>query len=432
MSWFFYNLLFPIGFLLMLPRFLLRMKKRGGYRDRFGQRFGCFDPEVLARLGAPGRLWVHAVSVGEMYVALDFIRAYRRRHPGARFVLSTVTSTGRALALEKADPADVVLYFPLDFPPLVRRTLDVVKPAALILTEGELWPNMLRQCAARGIPALMINARMSARSARGYGWIRPLTRQVLNSFARILAQSGADRDRYLALGAEPGRVEVLGSVKYDQWPDSEAAGRAAAVLKRIGWPESAPILLGGSTWPGEERALAAVFTRLKAGHPELRLVLVPRHAERAPEVLSELAALGLKAVRRSAITVSAAAPDVLLVDTTGELKSFYAAASVVFVGKSLFDNHGGQNFIEPAVYGKAILTGPNLENFPAIADAFKAVSALLQVADGEQLFIQADRLLADTGARDAMGRRAADLVAGRRGVTDATVDRVRTLTGDRS
>jgi 3-deoxy-D-manno-octulosonic-acid transferase len=364
-----------------------------------------------------------------MYVALDFIRACRGQDPAVRFVLSTVTSTGRALALTKADPADVVIYFPLDFPPIVRRALDAVKPRALILTEGELWPNILRQCAGRGIPTGLINGRMSARSARGYKLLRPLTRQTLNGFSSILAQGPADRDRYVALGADVHRVEVLGSVKYDQWPDPEAANRAATVLKRIGWPPSALILLGGSTWPGEERALAEAYKRLKAGHPELCLVLVPRHFERAKEVAEELQELGLKAVRRSAVTVTTVAPEVLLVDTTGELKAFYAAAHVVFVGKSLFDNHGGQNFIEPAVYGKAVITGPNLENFPAIAADFRAASAFVQVKDVDTLFAQADKLLGDPETRAALGGRAAALVAKRRGVMAATVERVLKLAG---
>ncbi len=430
MIWFFYNLVFIIGFTLMLPHFLLRMNKRGGYRDRFGQRFGLFDPEIRGRLAAGGRLWIHAVSVGEMYVALDFIKAYRRRDPAARFILSTVTSTGRTLAKAKADPVDVVLYFPLDFPLFVRRALDVARPRILILTEGELWPNILRQCEARAIPVAIINGRMSARSARGYRLFQPLTRRILNSVTRIFAQSAADRERYLGLGAEAARVERLGSVKYDQWPDAEAAGRAAALLNRLGWPATALILLGGSTWPGEERALAEAFKRLRVSHPGLRLVLVPRHAERAGEVAEELGRLGLKVLRRSAVTTTpAAAPEVLLVDTTGELKAFYAAAHVVFVGKSLFENHGGQNFIEPAVYGKPILTGPNLENFPALSGDFLEAGALIQVADADALFAQADRLLGDPAGRVAMGERAAALVASRRGVTEATVGKVAALAG---
>jgi 3-deoxy-D-manno-octulosonic-acid transferase len=325
-----------------------------------------------------------------------------------------------------------VIYFPLDFPPIIRRALALVKPRALILTEGEIWPNILRQCKAKGIPTMLINGRMSARSARGYGRLQPLTRRTLNSLDRILVQSEDDRARYEALGADPARMEVLGSVKYDQWPDPEAAGRATAVLKRIGWPASALILLGGSTWPGEERALADVFKRLRSGHPELRLVVVPRHAERAAEVAEELKALGLKTLRRSALTVAGPEPDVLLVDTTGELKTFYATAHVVFVGKSLFGNHGGQNFIEPAVYGKPIVTGPNLENFPAISDEFIKARALIQVADAESMGGDVERLLADPEARTAMGERAASLVARRRGVTEATVDRVRALVGERT
>ncbi len=434
MIWFFYNLVFPIGFLLMLPKFLLRMCRRGGYRNHFGERFGFYTADVRARLAGESRLWIHAVSVGEMFVALDFIRAYRARVPGARFVISTVTSTGRAQAMQKADPADVVIYFPLDFPPIVTRALATIRPRALILTEGELWPNMLRLARARAVPMAVINGRLSEKSARGYRLLGHLTRSAMACLDVILAQSDGDRRRYLALGAVPARVETLGSVKYDVAADPAAAARAEAVIRLTGWAPGARLLLGGSTWPGEEAALAEAARRLRAAHPDLRLVLVPRHAERAGAVAGELERMGVRILRRSSLKPDAPAADgtadVLLVDTTGELKAFYAAAHLVFVGKSLFDNRGGQNFIEPAIYGKPVLTGPNVGNFASMAEDFKAAEALVQVSGQEDLMQAADRLLRDPAACEALGRRAADLVARRRGVMAATVERIRALAGE--
>ena len=434
MIWFFYNLAFPFLFLLLLPRFLVRMCRRGGYRDRFAERFGRFDPGIRARLAEAPRLWVHAVSVGEMFAALDFIRAYRARFPGARFAISTVTSTGRALALQKADPADGVIYFPLDFPPFVRRALETVRPRVLILTEGDLWPNLLREARARAIPVAVINGRLSEKSARGYGRVRPLVRSALGNVDLILAQSEADRARYLALGAAPERVEARGSIKFEISPDPEAAARARAVIDRTGWPSGARLLVGGSTWPGEEAALAEAVRRLRIRHPDLRLILAPRHAERAGRVAEELAGRGFRLLRRSALAMSGApadgSADLLLVDTTGELKAFYAAADLVFVGKSLFDNRGGQNFIEPAAYGKPVLTGPHVENFSAVADDFRAADAWIQV-DGLESLVQAmDGLLRDPAAAAALGRRAVELVARRRGVLSETVTRIGRLAGE--
>jgi 3-deoxy-D-manno-octulosonic-acid transferase len=300
-----------------------------------------------------------------------------------------------------------------------------------ILTEGELWPNLLRQCRARGIPAIVINGRMSERSARGYRLLGPLTRAALGCLDGIYVQSEGDRRRYVARGADPARVEVLGSVKYDLEADLGAAARVMDVVSRTGWGPGTLILLGGSTWPGEEGALGETFQRLRASHPDLRLVLVPRHAERAQAVAEELDRLGLRVLRRSMLgpSPSIPPPDVLLVDTTGELKSFYAAAHVVFVGKSMFDNRGGQNFIEPAFYGKPVLTGPHLENFPAVAEDFLEAGALIQVADVDALARQTDRLLGDLPEREAMGRRAADLVARRRGVMTTTVSCLRARLG---
>ncbi len=425
--WIAYNILFAIGFVLMLPRFLLRMRRRGGYRDRFAQRFGRYEPALRAQLAASPRLWIHAVSVGEMYVALQFIESFRLQEPGARFVITTVTSTGRALALAKANAADLVLYFPLDFPLFVTRALNAIQPRMLILTEGELWPNILRQCRTRGIPVVVINGRMTEKSARGYTLLGPLSRVVMGYLDSVFVQSVADRRRYLALGADPARVEVLGSVKYDIEADPDAARRAECVFKQAGWGPGAQILLGGSTWPGEEGALAETVKRLRVNHPELRLVLVPRHAERAKAVAEELDRVGLRVLRRSTLgdSVAASPPEVLLVDTTGELKSFYAAAHVVFVGKSLFGNRGGQNFIEPAVFGKPILVGPHLENFPGVAEDFFEAGALLQIVDADTLSNQVGRLLRDPVARTDLGRRAFDLVTRRRGVMNTTVARLR-------
>ena len=428
MLWFFYNILFVFGFLVMLPRFLWRMARRGGYARNFLQRFGRYAPAVRAQLAGGGRVWVHAVSVGEVGVGLRLIAELRRRRPDLRCLLSTTTSTGYAVALKQLDAADVLIYFPLDFPLITRRVLGLIKPCALLLIENELWPNLVRGAVRRGIPVALINGRISPHSFRGYRRLKPLTRRLLAGVNLFCAQGAADARRLIELGAPSERVQVMGSAKYDLVPAGDGgAQQARAVLAAAGFDAARLLLLGGSTWRGEEAVLLDTYRRLRDRFPDLALVLVPRHAERRAEVLREIETRGLQAVVRSRVPSSADAavvrPDVLLVDTTGELRDFYAVADVIFVGKSL-TQHGGQNIIEPAQCGKPVLAGPHLENFDSIVPDFLAAHALVQVRDAAGLTAAIGELLADPAARRALGERAAGVVRDQAGVIRVTAARL--------
>ena len=415
---FVYNLLFPVVFVAMLPYFLLRMWRRGGYRKDFAQRLGAYDPAVKARLDERPRTWVHAVSVGEMYVALKFIEGWRHLHPEAAFVVTTNTSTAHRLAEKTMNATDVLLYFPVDFPWVIRRVLNQVRPLRLIMTEGELWPNLLWMARARGIPLALINGRVSDRSFPRYLRLRAVFGPVLRTFNIICAQGRQDAERYIAIGADPEYVMPTGSAKYDvalQTPGDPARGRA--ILAEAGIPGDALVLLGGSTWAGEEEVLLDAYRRFKPAHPGLVLVLVPRHAERRDEVMAAIRARGLTVVQRSlGGGAPGAAPDVLLADTTGELRHIYTVGDVVFVGKSL-TQHGGQNPIEPASCGKAVIVGPNMENFPDIMRDFREAGALVQVADAEGFSAEVGRWLADAAGRRHLGEKARAVVdAGRGGI----------------
>jgi 3-deoxy-D-manno-octulosonic-acid transferase len=423
MRWFFYNLFFAIGYTAMLPHFLLRMRRRGGYRARWRDRFGRYDDATQRRLhaaDAPQRIWIHAVSVGEVYVAGQLMRELRRRVPTLRFVLSTTSSTGWREAEKQLAPDDVLIYNPLDFPGCVRRALDAIRPDRYILIESEIWPNLLRACAARGIPAYLVNARVSDRSAPGYRSLRLWFGPVLRSLRLILAQSDLDRQRLLAAGADPARTRAVGSVKFDvaaRNPEKESL--AAAILEQADMGQDRVVLVGGSTWPGEEAALLGIYARLRAAQPTLRLVLVPRHFERGDAVAAEIEQAGFVCIRRSRLTSGAPpAADgaaVLLVDTTGEMMGFYGNADLVFVGKSLCA-HGAQNMIEPCLCGVATVVGPHTENFrPVMADLL-AADALIQVPDAAALERELTRLAGDPAARRELGRRAAAAVNRRRGV----------------
>ncbi|HEY8241784.1 MAG TPA: 3-deoxy-D-manno-octulosonic acid transferase [Kiritimatiellia bacterium] len=423
MVWILYNILFSFGFLVMLPRFLGRMMRRGGYARDFSQRLGRYSDAVLEKLEGGGRVWIHAVSVGEMFIALRLMREWRERCPGTKFVVTTTTSTGHAVALKEVKDPDVVLYFPVDFPWISRRVLEAIDPKALILVELELWPNLVRHAHARGIPVALVNGRVSDHSFDGYRKLTLFTRRVLPLLQILCVQTEADGERLVALGADPERVKVMGSAKYDVAAREDGGeARALQVLRDAGVQEGDPVLLGGSTWPGEEGMLLDAFKALRTSNPRLMLVLAPRHVERARDVLKDIADRGLSVARRTEIKASLPKrPAVLLVDTTGELKNFYACADVIFVGKSL-TQHGGQNVIEPALYAKAIVVGPNMENFRGVVEDFLAARALVQVNDQGHLRQALGSLFKDAAARQAMGTRAADLVREKAGALGKTLE----------
>jgi len=427
-----YNLLFPLVFACMLPHYLLRMLRRGGYAKDFMQRFARYGTDLRRRLAAGGdAVWIQAVSVGELGVALTFMEALRRVRPGVRFVLTTNTSTGYALARKKVRDPDAALYFPVDIPWVMRRAFRAIAPKAVVLVENEMWPNLVRRAGAEGIPVAMVNGRISDHSYRGYRKVRFLTRRLLPGIGAFCVQSDGDGRRLAALGAPEERIAVTGSAKYDiAATPPEAAEKARRLVERLRPGGAGPVVVGGSTWPGEEDVLLDWAKAARKAHPGLLLVLVPRHAERRAEVLAAIAARGLSVAQRSRMADGGGgAPsgaDVLLVDTTGELRGFYAVADAVFVGKSLTQK-GGQNPVEPAKDGRAVVVGPHMENFPAISDDFRQAGAWVQAEDAAGVAATLDRWLASPDERARIGAAAEALVASKAGATAEMARRVAAL-----
>ena len=426
MTWILYNILFVIGFLLMLPKYLLRMAKRGGYARDFSQRFARYRPEVESRLDEGRRIWVHAVSVGEVFVALKLMADWRARRPEIRFVLTTNTSTGHAVAGRQLDPRDVLLYFPLDVPCIMRKALDTIDPLALVLVELELWPNLIRLARQRVIPIVLVNGRVSDHSYRGYRKLRFFTRRVLPMLDVLCVQAKLDAERLVKLGANPDRVRVLGTAKYDVATyDPSGESEARDLLRRSQVSDADLVMVGGSTWAGEEHALLDAYKGLKTRYRNLLLVLAPRHVERSPAVLQAIKDSHMTVVRRSELKDPEfkvrARPQVFLLDTTGELKNFYACADVIFVGKSL-TQHGGQNPIEPALYGKPVVVGPNMENFRAVVEDMREAGALAEVTDLQSLRRTLDDLCANPERRRILGEAAAQVVRTKVGTTARTLD----------
>lgn len=408
----------------MLPKFISRMLKRGGYRQYFEQRIGHFGHNTKVRLREHRRIWVHAVSVGEIYVALRFIKAYRQKHPDTFFALSTTTSTAHAIGRKELDERDVLFYFPVDLPVIIRKVLRIINPVKIVLVEGEFWPNLIRLADKQGIPISLINGRMSVSSHRGYRKLRALIADVLRRIHPICVQGKLDAERMIDIGAPADQVHIMGTVKFDVAElNPEGLLAAKAVLRQLQVRENALILLGGSTWPGEETVLLDLYLRLREHYPALFLILVPRHMERSAEVIELLHSKNVSFARRSAMNelIAVSAVDVLLIDSTGELRNFYSQADIVFVGKSLFD-HGGQNPIEPAMEGKAVIVGPNMENFPAVMTELLQHEAILQVTSEAELETTIERLLQNEAERVELGRKAAQVVKNNRGVIERTIE----------
>jgi 3-deoxy-D-manno-octulosonic-acid transferase len=423
-----YNALFFLFFLLSAPYYFTRLLRRGRWRDGFRQRFGQYNAKLKQALTNRHVIWLHAVSVGEVNVCTQLIRALEPRAPNLKIVVSTTTSTGMAELRRKLPSHIEKIYYPIDRRAWVRRALSVIHPEAVVFVEAEIWPNFLWRLCDLGIPMFLVNARLSDRSYRGYRRFAFLFRKLFAAFDGVGAQNESDADRLRDLGCRPSAVQVIGSLKFDAAKLEERHELdVPALLAQIGVPVGAPVLVGGSTHPGEEGILADVFSSLRRQHPNLFLVLVPRHFERSREAARELEQRRIRFVYRSELAAqsrfSPGAIECLLVNTTGELRFFYEHATVVFVGKSLAA-HGGQNPIEPAALGKAMVLGPYMENFEAIVRAFLEAEGALQIQDAAELETAIDSLLRDPARRQHLGSQALKVVQENRGAIDRTVDMI--------
>ncbi len=417
---FFYNLLFPFALLVFLPGYLRKARRRGNYRENFGQRFGCYDAELRARLAAHPHTWIHAVSVGEVVIALKLLTKLRARDPQFRSVLTTTTSTGYSVARQGMPDGTIVLYNPLDFWPVTRRAFRAIRPQAIVLVEAEVWPNLAAEARNRGIPLALVNARLSDRSERRFRKFAAIVRPTFRCLDLVCVQEARDVTRWEALGVRPSVIRHTGSIKYDPSETQMDAEQPRQVLRELGIAETRPILLGGSTHPGEEEILAQVFQRLRAELPDALLILAPRHVERSAEVAAMLRQQGLRFVARSAAAAPGAGPvDVILLDTTGELRHWYAAATAVFIGKSL-TTHGGQNPVEPIMAGRPVIFGPHMENFAALAKSLLENDGAVLIANAEELAAAALDLLRNAARRDALVRQAAEVLSPHRGATERT------------
>lgn len=380
-----------------------------------------------ARTGDAPCLWLHAVSVGEVLQLKPVLEELRSARPDVELVISTTTVTGHDVAREKY-PGCRVIFFPLDVSWAVRAAFARIRPTAVALVELELWPNFLAEARRRGVPVGVINGRLSERSHRGYQRLGFLARRMFGSLSFAAVQSAEYAGRFASLGVLAERIEITGSIKFDRIEADRKNPRTAELGRSLGIAPGDRVLIAGSTQDPEERIALDVWRSLRTEYPDLRLILVPRHKERFEEVARLVESLGLPLLRRSAVRSGEAVADasrqpVLLLDTLGELAACWGLADVAFVGGSL-TRRGGQNMIEPAAYGAAVLFGPNTWNFRDIVALLLGADAARVVRDEVELREAARVLLREEAARRSMGDRARELVLAQQGATARTVRRI--------
>lgn len=420
-----YDLILYLSALLLVPYYLLRGLRYGKTRRGIRERLGAYPPDFVTALRGRRVIWVHAVSVGETRAAAPLFKALSQAYPDAFLLLSHVTETGREVAMQ-VDEADGCIFFPFDLSWVTRRVMRRIRPAVIILMETEIWPNFVNAAHRQGVPVVLVNGRISDRSQPRYRLAGRLLKPVLAGISSFCMQTARDGRRIRRLGADPARIAVTGNLKFDMpapvWPELPRK----ELLARYALPATCRIWVAGSTHPGEEKLLGEVYRRLLARHPDLLLVLVPRRPERACQVGEELAGQGLRFLLRTAVdteTAPLSPGEVLLVDTVGELMSFYALAELIFVGGSLVPV-GGHNILEAALLGKPVLFGPNMQNFQEIAAKIRRAEGGLAVADGEELYHRVAHLLDTPDEARRIGANGYRLLLENRGATVRTMDEI--------
>lgn len=415
--------LYTLTMYLLTPVIVYRLALRGlrarGYFSRWFERFGFFpDPQLR------DTVWVHAVSVGEVNAAAPLVEALMRHYGEARCVVTTVTPTGSDRVRQLWGERVFHVYLPYDLPASIRRFLDRTRPRVAVIMETEIWPNLFFECARREVPIVVANARLSEKSLRGYGPVRPLARAAIRCATFVAAQSHPDAERLLELGARPERLRVVGNLKYDMRVPEELMPQAAGW--RAAWGARRPTWIAASTHEGEEEAVIEAHSRLMRRFPDALLLVAPRHPERFRPMVQLCRSYGFATATRSEDRLAAPDTQCFVIDTLGELVPFLAAADVAFVAGSL-DPIGGHNVLEPAALGVPVLVGPNTFNFTEVTDLLLERNAARRIGNAEQLAGALQQLLEDPRLIRTMGEAARRTVEHERGAvarTLAIVERV--------
>ena len=413
----FYNALLVAAAVFAAPFYGARMLLTGKYRKSLGPKFGLLPREANSRMTGAPRIWVHAVSVGEVTAAAPIVASLRSRFSGACIVLSTSTETGQEMARKLVPAASAHIYYPLDIPRVARKVIDCVNPDVFVPVETELWPNFIRICRERGTRIVMANGRLSPRSFRRYRGTKFFWKEVLASLDAAGVISATDAERLAAIGMPSERIHILGNSKFDGLAARVSPELEREIAGRLGIETEEAVLVAGSTHEGEEAVILDVYRRLLEQRPDFKLILIPRHIERGDAVVELVHLAGFSdAIRMSEIRAgrSRRGERVVVVDVIGELFKVYSLATVVFCGGSLVPK-GGQNILEAAALGKVVFHGPHMEDFRDERVLLEEAGAGITVRDGEELFTGIRALLDDPDLLQRKGESGRRAVAANRG-----------------
>jgi len=409
-----YNILLVLLTLLLSPFILFKLVTVPKYRGGISQKLGRIRKSVQKAIQGTRPIWIHAVSVGEVMAAHPLIRELKKKYPDRKLILSTVTVTGNHTAHQRVPEADAVFFFPFDFPWIVRRVISGINPEVVLVAETELWPNFFRELKRASIPSAVINGRISLHSFKNYMKFKTFFSQVFSHVTIFCMQSADDAARIKDIGAPQGKVIITGNLKFDQKiPEKQPSP--------VQMPKGSKVIAAGSTHRGEEAALLEVFRRLREKFPELILIIAPRHPERFDEVAGLINKAGYECQRRTRL--KGTIKDVLLLDTIGELRTFYGICDIAFVGGSLV-KVGGHNLLEPAAMKKPVIFSRYMFNFKEISEALISAGGGILVRDKEELYVHADKLLSDKNYAQQIGSKAFAVIESNSGATKRTIDAV--------
>ena len=409
-----YDILAVLLIALATPVFIYRTIREKGFAERLRQSFGFLPEAELAKVAGKNCIWLHAASVGEIVATSPIVKEIRREMPDIPILISSVTDSGYVMGKRIIPDADAIIFFPLDLPWLCQRVVARVRPQVFLPVETELWPNFLRAIRHFRIPVMMVNGRISDKSVNRYHYLGSVLENMLAGVAKFCMQSTIDAQYIIRLGADPRRVVVTGNTKYDQTYTAVDANEKLKLASELGLAGCWPLLVAGSTHKGEEDLLLAAFLQVRSEYPDARLIIAPRDILRSSEIADLVAEQGLCSVKRTTGRQVGVTPDVVILDTIGELGKVYSLGEIIYVGGSLV-THGGHNILEPAAQGKPILVGPHMFNFKDIYALLSGRGACETVYDTAELAAKIIEILKKDELREKMSRSALAIINENRG-----------------
>ncbi len=418
--YFLYNILLFMSLVVLVPYYGLKMAFTGKYRKSIGPKLGRIHTGTVLNLQGNPRIWVHAVSVGEVTAAAPIIKEIRERLPQSAIILSTSTETGQEMARKISTGIDSLIYYPLDFPPIVRKLISLIQPNVFVAVETEIWPNFMRICRKRGVEVLIVNGRISPRSYRGYSRTRFFWKRVLGLTRIIGAISEIDAERLRLIGVPDSKIRVLGNAKMDSLAARVDLNLKEKTSVQLSIPSEAKVFVAGSTHEGEEKVVLEVYSRLLKLYPDFLLIMVPRHIERGEEVIGLAREAGFTdCITMKEIMAGKSRRDerVIVVDVIGELFKIYSLATLVFCGGSLVPR-GGQNILEPAAWGKVVFYGPFMDDFLEEKALLEKTGSGIVVRDGDELLAKVLELIQNPGVLLERGIAGGKAIASSRGAAE--------------